>query len=98
MAYDFKQIKDMDESHLLNTISCISSNISEQRKQECRNELVKRWYPHIIEICDKIPKKKIHDAYDKSSKKKPKKRTTHISDSDPHMVHDLVKHFIKKQD
>lgn len=43
MAFKFKKIKDMDEGHLCNTISCISDNITEERRNECRAELIKRW-------------------------------------------------------
>ena len=43
MAYSFKDISDMDESHLLNTINCGSSHITEQRKDQCRLALTNRW-------------------------------------------------------
>ena len=43
MAFKFKKTKDMDEAHLCNTISCLSDNINEERRNECRAELIKRW-------------------------------------------------------
>ena len=43
MAFKFKEIKNMDEAHLCNTISCISENITDKRRDECRAELIKRW-------------------------------------------------------
>lgn len=43
MAYKFKEIRDMDEAHLCNTISCLSENITEDRRNKCRVELAKRW-------------------------------------------------------
>jgi len=43
MSFKFKNIKEMDEEHLCNTISCQSSYINDSRKELCRKELIKRW-------------------------------------------------------
>ena len=36
MAFKFKKTKDMDEAHLCNTITCLSDNINEERRNECK--------------------------------------------------------------
>ena len=43
MSFKFAKVKNMDQSHLLNTINCEADSISDIRKWECREELMKRW-------------------------------------------------------
>ncbi len=46
MSFNFDKPEVMTEKHLLRTIAFDKNDsITESRKQECREELVKRWYP-----------------------------------------------------
>lgn len=51
MSYGFLETKDMEESHLMNTIMCTAISITPQRKEDCRQELIKRW------TCEKAAKR-----------------------------------------
>lgn len=42
-TYKLKPIQDMTDEHLCNTITCYNPNITNERKQECKVELVRRW-------------------------------------------------------
>lgn len=55
--FTWDKIKDMDEEHLCNTISCGSSYVSEKRKQQCREELMKRWDQDVNQISKKRKQK-----------------------------------------
>lgn len=41
--YQLKPVADMTEDHLCNTITCYNPNLTAERKQQCREELVRRW-------------------------------------------------------
>lgn len=41
--YQLKPIADMTEEHLCNTITCYNPNLTAERKQQCKEELVRRW-------------------------------------------------------
>lgn len=63
-TFTFEQVKTMNEDHLCRTIACNSPNISIQRKNECRKELIKRW---TKEIGPKKKQKKKHNWDDNSA-------------------------------
>ena len=41
--YQLKPVKNMTEDHLCNTITCYNPHITAERKQQCKQELIRRW-------------------------------------------------------
>ena len=41
--YRLRAVEDMTEDHLCNTITCYNPHITAERKQQCKQELIRRW-------------------------------------------------------